>query len=65
VLRFNLLADPIGSTVHLPATTGQVGPVASWEGPDGTWVTYLNLPATQGAAPGARFLVKVTPAESK
>jgi hypothetical protein len=65
VMRFDLLADPKGGTLHLPSSAGNVGPVSSWVGPDATWVTYLDMPAAQtgsmATTGSVRLLVKVTP----
>jgi len=65
VMRFDLLSDPKGSTLHLPTTASRVGPVSAWVGRDATWVTYLDMPAAKaGAGPGVRLLLKVAPSQS-
>ena len=69
VMRFNMLADPKGSTLHLPTAAGRVGPVSSWVGTDDTWVTYLDMPRAPDqvstAPPGAvRRLVRISASES-
>jgi hypothetical protein len=59
VMRFDVLSDPRGSSVRLPTTASRVGPVSAWVGRDATWVTYLDMPAKVGAAPGLRRLLRV------
>jgi hypothetical protein len=65
VVRFSYNAIPRGSNLSLRSVSGKAGPVVSWVGPNGVYITYTDkVTGTTGANLTKRYFMKVeSPAE--
>jgi hypothetical protein len=53
VVRFDVVADPIGKALFLPSVSGNTGPVSAWVGSDAVYVTYLDIAGSSRQADAA------------
>jgi hypothetical protein len=58
IFRYTYYALPHGSPVTLRSEKGRTGPVASWVGPNATYVTYTDQSAS-GTPPLKRYFMRV------
>jgi hypothetical protein len=59
VVRYTYNGVPHGSSLTLRSANGQSGPVASWTGTDGVYVTYADTVSSGGQSSIKRYFMRV------